>query len=94
MKKNKKLFILLCTFIMTAFLWAPALAQQKVTITGTVTSGYEIETENGQIYEIGDNEKGDELSEYVDSKVRVTGTVEEIDEEKIITVISFTVIEE
>jgi hypothetical protein len=94
MKTNKKWYMGLCVLIMIPFLCAPALAKRDVTITGTVMAGYQIEDEDGQIYDIDDNEKGEELAQMVDSKVRVTGTLEEEEDMKIITVASYTVLDE
>ena len=95
MNRNMKGFIVgLGAVILVLLLCSPVMAQQKVTITGTITAGYEIEDDEGQVYEIGDNEKGEELTEYVDMRVSVTGILEEEDEIKIIMVTSFKVLEE
>jgi hypothetical protein len=51
-------------------------------------------TDEGTVYDIAENEKGDELIELVDQKVRVVGTVEEDDDSKVITVESYKVIDE
>jgi hypothetical protein len=45
------------------------------------------------VYEVADNEKGGELLELVDKKVEATGTVEERDGKKVITVTDYQVIE-
>ena len=78
-------------FILFAFC-APAIAQDKVVITGTVNESYQIEDDEGELYEIGENEKGDELGELIGAKVRVTGTIQEDEDLKTIMVISFEVI--
>jgi hypothetical protein len=66
----------------------------EVTIVGEVNDNYQIISE-GQIYEIADTAEGNELAENnISAKVKVTGTVEERDEMKIITVISFQVLGE
>jgi hypothetical protein len=96
MKKNQKnLMIIVCAMFFMAFLTVPAISADKVTILGTINDFYGIETDDGEVYEIGDNEQGDELVSYAGARVEVTGTVEE-DEDgiKIITVTSFVVIEE
>ena len=72
---------------------SPALAGE-VTIVGEVNDNYQIISE-GQIYEIADTAEGNELAENnISAKVKVTGTVEERDDMKIITVISFQVLGE
>ena len=95
MKKNKKyLFIGFLAMLMIAFLSGPAISADSVTILGIVNASYQIVTDNDQVYEIAESEKGDELIELVDKKVKVTGTVEEDDGTKVITVTSYEVIEE
>ena len=95
MKKNKKfLFVGFLAMLMFALLCGPAISSETVIIVGTVNDNYEIVTDNDQVYEIGDNEKGEELIELVDKRVRVTGTVEELEGSKVITIISYEIIEE
>ncbi|MCG2774690.1 MAG: porin [Desulfobacterales bacterium] len=95
MKKNKKyLFIGFLAMLMIAFLSGPAISADSVTILGIVNASYQIVTDNDQVYEIAESEKGDELIELVDKKVKVKGTVEEDDGTKVITVTSYEVIEE
>ena len=80
------IFIFLC-------LAAPALAGE-VTLIGEVNDNYQLEA-NGQIYEIADTPKGNEMAEnYISAKVKVTGTVEEKNEMKTITVVNFEVVPE
>lgn len=95
MKKNKKfLFAGFLAMLMIAFLSGPAISADSVTIVGIMNDSYQIVTGNDQVYEIAEGEKGDELIEFVDKKVKVTGTVEEDDGTKAITVTSYEVIEE
>ena len=94
MKKNKKLlFVGFLAMLMIAFLSGPAISADSVTIMGTVTDGYLL-TDNDQVYYIDEGEKGDEVVELVGKKVKVVGMVKEIDEDKIITVTSYEIIEE
>jgi len=51
-------------------------------------------TDNDQVYYIGEGEKGDEVTQLVGKKVKLEGMVEEIDEDKIIVVTSYEIIEE
>lgn len=72
---------------------APALAG-KVTLMGEVNDNYQLDA-SGQIYEIADTPKGNDLAEnYISAKVKVTGTVEESNDTKTITVEAFEVIPE
>ena len=82
----------LCSIFVFFLLCAPLIAQDKAVITGTVNESYQIEGDDGETYDIGENEKGDELGELIGEKVRVTGMVQEEDGLKTIMVISFEVI--
>lgn len=71
----------------------PALAGD-VTLVGEVNDNYQL-VSNGQVYEIADTPKGNEMAEnFISAKVKVTGTVEEKNEMKTITVASFEVVPE
>jgi hypothetical protein len=71
----------------------PALAGQ-VTLVGEVNDNYQL-VANGQIYEIADTAKGNDMAEnYISAKVKVTGTVEEGNDMKTLTVVSFEVMPE
>jgi hypothetical protein len=95
MKKNKKyLLIGLLAILMIAFLSGSAISAKSLTIIGTVTADGQIVTDDDQVYEIGENKKGDELIELIGRNVKVTGTVVEEDETRIILVISYEVVEE
>ena len=94
MKKNmKKIFsgILIIGFI--ALLAGMAAAADEVSITGTINGDSQLVDDSGTAYDIGDNEKGDEVMELVGKKVSVKGTVMEAEGTKIITITSFNVIE-
>ncbi len=94
MKKNKKyLFIGFVTMLMMAFLSGPAISADIVTLVGTLNEDGQIVADNGQVYEIAEGKKGDELVELVAKKVKVTGTVLEEEGTKVIKVTSYEVIE-
>ena len=66
----------------------------ETTFVGEVNDTYQLVTDT-QIYEIDENEVGDELVyEHIGERVAVTGTVQEQDDLKIITVKSFKIISE
>ena len=92
--RNKIIFFgFLCvsaTFLVFSYL---AFAGD-ITIVGEVNDTQQI-VANGQIYEVANTPKGDDLVfNYIAVKVKVTGTVEEKDDMKIITVKSFEAIPE
>ena len=71
----------------------PALAGE-VTLVGEVNDNYQL-VSGGQVYEIADTPKGNDLGEnYISAKVKVTGTVEEINDMKTLTVTAFEVVQE
>ena len=83
---------ILLIFLMAAFTGS-IFAGEKRTIVGLLTEDGLIVDEDGVIYEIGENEKFDAITEHSDIKIEVTGTVEEDDGgNKIIMVDSFKVL--
>ncbi|MDX1707894.1 MAG: hypothetical protein R3274_04795 [Desulfobacterales bacterium] len=66
----------------------------EMTIVGEVNDTYQI-VANNTIYEVAETPLGDDLvKNYIAEKVQVTGTVEEKDDMKIITVKSFKIVPE
>ena len=94
--KNRRriLFMGLCFTFLVALLASPASSADPTTIMGTVNDDYQIVTDDEKVYEVAENEKGDEVVELVGKKVKVTGTVEESDGMKIITVTAYEVLED
>ncbi len=93
--KRKKIFFavgFMALLIVSMFLSTNVLAEE-ITIKGEVNDNYQIVTEDGQIYEVAGNDKGDEVVlNNIGKIVTITGTIEESDDgEKIITVISYEV---
>lgn len=94
MKKGMKTVSVLAVVLCVMFAAITALADASATIIGEVTETNEIVTDDGTAYTIALTEKGDELAAMVGEKVKVTGTVQEAEGEKIITVTNFSVIQE
>jgi hypothetical protein len=95
MTRNKRhLLVGLFAMIIVAFITGAAISEKTVTIVGTVNGAYQIVADTGEIYEVGETEKGDEVVYLVGKNVKVTGTVEEIEDMKMITIDSYEVIEE
>ena len=95
MKKGLRIHLigLVLAILVFQFLCAPVLAGD-MTLIGEVNDNYQL-VSDGQIYEIADTPKGNEMAEnYISAKVKVTGTVEEKNEMKTITVVNFEVIPE
>ena len=93
-RRSKTIFLrLLCSSVTFWVLLYPVFATE-MTIVGEVNYSYQIMAD-GQIYEVANTAMGDDLvMNYIAEKVEVTGTVEENEEMKIITVTSFKVVPE
>ena len=91
--RNFKSVCMVLTIFLFLSISTLALAGE-VTLMGEVNESYQL-VSNGQIYEIADTPKGNEMAEnFISSKVKVTGTVEEKNEMKTITVVNFEVMPE
>ena len=87
------LLSLLC-FSVSFLLFSYSVFAGDIAIVGEVNDTQQIVAE-GKIYEVAATEKGDDLvTNYIAEKVEVTGTVEEKDDMRIITVKSFRVVPE
>jgi len=91
-KRGILLAVIFCALALIAMMSSTAVLAAEVKIKGTI-SEEGIMADDGQVYEVADNEKGGELLELVDKKVEATGTVEERDGKKVITVTDYQVIE-
>jgi hypothetical protein len=66
----------------------------EVTLVGEVNDNFQFYA-NGQLYEVANSPEGDDLvTQYIGEKVEVVGTVEEIEDAKVITVKRFRVVPE
>lgn len=94
MTKAKSIALLiLILFLMVAFAGIN-IAGEKMTIVGVVTDDGLIVDKKGVIYEIGENDNFEAVTENSDAKVEVKGTVQEDDGgNKIIMIESFKVLE-
>ena len=95
MKKNmKKIFLGILIMSLTVFISGIAVAGSEVSISGVINDDGQLVDNSGMAYDIADSEEGSELMELTGQKVTVKGTVMEAEGTKIITVSSFTVVEE
>ena len=92
--RNKIIFISLFCFAATFLFFGYSVFATEITIVGEVNDSNQI-VANGQIYEVAETPMGDDLVQnYIAEKVSVTGTIEEQEEMKIITVKSFKIVPE
>jgi hypothetical protein len=89
---SKFLCFLFCFLLVWSFSY-PVFANE-ITIVGEVNDTYQV-VADGHIYEVASTPLGDDLvKNYMAVKVKVTGTVEEKEDMKIITVKSFKAVPE
>jgi hypothetical protein len=70
------------------------MAGGTVTVTGTVNEDYQIVGDDGTIYEVDDTNAGNEVIEHVGKKVKLQGALTESEGAKVITVMSYEILEE
>ena len=92
-KRTSIAISILVVFLLTGFAGS-ILAGESKTIVGTVNDDGQLVDDSGAIFEIGENDKSDEVANNSGTKVEVMGTVEEDSSgNKTIMIESFKVIE-
>jgi hypothetical protein len=93
-RNTKKLLLGMFVIFLVAGVAGYALAQKHVTMVGTVGEDSTIVDDSGQSYQVAEDEKADEIAQYVGRKVEVKGVIEEnADGSKMITIESYKLIE-
>lgn len=97
MNKNRKRITTTMVTLLAAslFVFTQAIADE-VAIVGKVNDNYQIVSDDGTVYEIADNDMGNELLEHHTGKnVQVIGKIVKMpdSEDKIVNVISYTVLD-
>ena len=94
MTKAKCLTMSILFVLLMAAFTGSMLAGETLTVVGVVTDDGLIVDKNGVIFEFGENDNFDAVSEYTDIKVEVNGRVEEDENgNKIIMIDSFKVLD-
>jgi hypothetical protein len=91
---GKHLSMLLCAGFLIVLSSGVVFSADTDTVIGTVNNAYQIVTEEGEIYEIAENEIGDQLVHLVGKIVRATGIVRKMEEGKMIIVMSYEILGE
>ena len=92
--RNKIIFLGLLCCSLTFLVFSYIAFAGDITVVGEVNDTQQI-VADGQIYEVANTPTGDDLVfNYIAVKVKVTGTVEENEDMKIITVKSFKAVPE
>ncbi|MCG6905240.1 MAG: hypothetical protein LJE63_01345 [Desulfobacteraceae bacterium] len=92
---KSKALLLVLAMLMYGIGCRPAVVfcGEQVTLTGEINDSYQVVADDGQTYEVADNEKGNELVlNHIGERVKVSGSVEEEDDVKILTVSSFEIL--
>jgi hypothetical protein len=90
---KKQLLGILVLFAIFAFCGA-AIAAESMTVVGTINDDGVLVDDGGELYMLGEDDKGAEVAENTGKKVEVKGTVEEdSDGTKTITIESYKVME-
>ena len=92
--KMKFMTVLITLVLISAFPLA-AMASEPVTIQGEINDSYQIVDSNGQVYEIAETEKGNDLVEnHIGEKAKVVGTLQQDQDVKILTITAFEILAE
>lgn len=87
--------MVLITLVLISAAPLAAVASESVTIQGEVNDSFQIVDSNGQVYEIAETEKGNDLVEnHIGEKAKVVGTLQQDQDVKIITVTTFEILAE
>ena len=90
----RKIFVCcICVAFLGIGTGAIVLAGSTVKITGIVNDDGLLVEDNGQIYEIADDEVGAQAMEYSGEKIAVEGMVEEEEGSRIIVIKSFKLVQ-
>ena len=73
------------------FITQPVTAEETVTIVGTINGYYQIIDDDGNVFIIGETDKGAELEMYEGKRVEVFGSLVESEDNLVILVIDYAV---
>lgn len=71
-----------------------AVSEDMITVVGTVNDNFQIVTDDGELYFIGDTEQGAEVEVMTGARVQVTGETMDMDGDLYINITSFTVVQD
>lgn len=83
----------ICLILSFVFSAHTLMAEETIAITGTVNEYFQIITDDGEIYNIGENERSSELDALIGSRVEATGMLDVSSGENVILVSDYIVIE-
>lgn len=72
----------------------PCGSAEQLTVMGIVNEDRQIMDDNDHVYVIGDNQMGRELRLQVEKRLKVSGTLETVDDEMVFMVSAYEIIED
>ena len=93
-RKIRTMVLVLAGMMMVSLIAPIQAAAAEVKITGVVSDTYQVVADDGTVYDVADTDTGNELLDHVSRKVAVVGTVGGEEEVKVLTVLSFKVLED
>jgi hypothetical protein len=95
MGRGKMKWVVLALLVIFMTIPLAAMAAGEITIEGQVNDNFQLVDGTGQVFEVADTVEGNDLVEnHIGEKAKVTGTIEQDQEIKIITVTTFKIISE
>ena len=95
MGRGKMKWVVLALLAIFMTIPLAAMAAGEITIEGQVNDNFQLVDGTGQVFEVADTVEGNDLVEnHIGEKAKVTGTIEQDQEIKIITVTTFKIISE
>lgn len=92
---RQRVLVVVMAVVMALVAPMAGLTAETVTIQGEVNDSYQIVDGNGQVYEVADTAQGNALVEnHIGEKAKVTGTLEQDQDVKIISVTAFEILAE
>lgn len=92
---RQQMVVAVMTVMMAVGAPLAVLAAEAVTIQGEVNDSYQVVDASGQVYEVADTAQGNALVEnHIGEKAKVTGTLEQDQDVKIISVTAFEILPE
>ena len=66
---------------------------RTITVTGIINEDYQLVTAQGVVYEIAETEAGDVMVQYIGEEVMAKGTELRVDDQRVLSVVSFEFVE-
>jgi len=90
---GNNVFISVVALTLAAFIFGAAYADDAKTVMGTVNADNQIVAADGTVFEVADTDIGHQVLDLVGQTVKVTGTIEELEKTKIITITEYQIVQ-